>query len=765
MMTRSIEIIGARTNNLRDVTLAIPKHRIVVFTGVSGSGKSSLVFDTIAAESQRQLNETYSSFIRHRLPHYGVPDADQLANLPVTVLIDQKRLGGNARSTVGTATDIHALLRLLFSRAGSPAVGEASQFSFNNVDGMCPNCEGIGRVESIDLDRLLDRSKSLNQGPFRFPGWNPGSARWKRYALTGFFDNDKPLGDYRPDEWRRLTEEVDVPVTDPLPGWYESSAYEGVLPRFRRSYLTKDRDALPEAQRAALDQVVMRQTCPACGGGRLRPEVLASRIAGRNIAECAAMEIGDLIAFLGEVQAGEAAPVVAALIDRLKAMMGLGLDYLSLDRETPTLSGGESQRIKIVRHLGSSLSDIAYIFDEPSTGLHPRDVHQVAELLRRLRDKGNSVLVVEHDPDVIAIADHVVDMGPGAGRNGGQVVFAGALDGLRKSGGVTGRALARPRKLRDAVRRPSERIAIRDATCHNLHGVDVDIPLGVLTVVVGVAGSGKSTLTGAVLARQHPEIVRIDQGALGGSRRSTSATYLGIHERIRGRFAEASGKQAGLFSSNAAGACPVCRGLGVLRTDLAFMDAVETPCQACGGTGFSDAALAVKVKGRTIADIARMTAAEARALFADDAAICAPLERMEEVGLGYMPIGQQLSSLSGGERQRLRLAAELGRDSAIYLLDEPSSGLHLRDVERLLQLFDRLIERGKSLIVVEHNLDVIAAADWIIEMGPGAGKRGGKVIFEGTPAAMLTSRKSVTGPFLERYLRAEHALAEQGNAE
>jgi excinuclease UvrABC ATPase subunit len=481
--------------------------------------------------------------------------------------------------------------------------------------------------------------------------------------------------------------------------------------------------------------------------------VLACKIKGRNIADCSAMELDDLIAFLRTIDAPETASVVAMLIDRLEAMIGLGLDYISLDRETPTLSGGESQRVKMVRHLGSSLADIAYILDEPSTGLHPRDVYQVTELLTRLRDKGNSVLIVEHYPDVVAVADHIVDLGPGAGPDGGKIIFEGTLEQLRRSSTKTAKALSKPRSLRKSPRQPSNWLKVRGATLYNLKNVDIDIPLGILTVVAGVAGSGKSTLTNSVLARRYPEIVCIDQSALGGSRRSTPATYIGIHDRIRALFAKASGKSAGLFSSNSAGACPVCRGLGVIRTDLAFMDAVETTCKRCEGTGYSDEALAIKVSGKTIAEIAALSVVEGQKVFEKETAITAPLKRMQQVGLGYMSLGQQLNSLSGGERQRLRLADELGRDSAIYLLDEPTSGLHMSDVENLLDLFDRLIGDGKSLIVVEHNLQVMSKADWIVEMGPGAGRRGGRVIFEGTPKEMLASKQAVTGPFLDRYLR------------
>ena len=724
----------------------------MVFTGVSGSGKSSLVFDTIAAESQRQLNETYSTFIRSRLPHYGQPDAESLQNLPASIVVDQKRLGGNARSTVGTATDIYALLRLLFSRIGQPFVGESSVFSFNNPQGMCPNCAGLGKVDTVDLEALFDRTKSLNEGAIRFPSLAPGSARWKRYALTGFFDNDKKLADYTKAEWDRLLYESGAAVTNPLPGWYASTKYEGLIPRLRRSYLEREADDLTPAERAAVARVVMRGPCPSCQGGRLNERVLASRVGGKNIADYAAMEMDDLLAQVRAIDAREVETVVAAIVDRLNHMVNIGLDYLSLDRETASLSGGESQRVKTVRHLGSSLSDIAYIFDEPSIGLHPRDVHQLTDLLKRLRDKGNSVLVVEHDPDVIAIADHVVDMGPHAGRNGGQVVFEGPLEALYAAGTLTSNAIAKRRSLKGQVRRASGFLEIRDASMFNVSRVNVRVPLGLLTVVAGVAGSGKSTLVDRILPRIHPHIVRIDQGALGGSRRSTPASYLGILDHIRQRFASASHSPAGLFSNNALGACPECRGLGVVQTDLAFMDSVENPCDACGATGFSREARAFHLHGKSIAEVMDMTVPEARTFFAGDDAICAPLVRLERVGLEYMALGQELSSLSGGERQRLKLATELARDSRVYVFDEPTSGLHMRDVERLLELFEDLVAQGKSLIVVEHNLDVMTQADWIIEMGPGAGKRGGRVIFEGTPADMIAFPGSVTGPFLHHHV-------------
>ncbi|AKU95543.1 Excinuclease ABC subunit A [Labilithrix luteola] len=747
-----IRIVRARTNNLKDVTLDIPKHRIVVFTGVSGSGKSSLVFDTIAAESQKQLNETYSSFVRNRLPHYGQPEADGLYHLPASIVVDQKRLGGNARSTVGTATDIYALLRLLFSRIGEPHVGESSVFSFNHPQGMCLDCQGLGNVDSIDVDSLVDWSKSLNEGPLRFPAFGVGSARWKRYALTGFFDNDKKLGKYTAAERHRLLHEDGTPVTHPLPGWYASTKYEGLIPRFKRSYLERELEELSKPERDALSRIVRREPCPACGGGRLNARILACRVRGKNIADCAAMEVGDLRDFVRSLDVPEVATVVSAMADRLHHMVNIGLDYLALDRETASLSGGESQRVKMVRHLGSSLSDIAYIFDEPSIGLHPRDVHQLTDLLTRLRDNGNTVLVVEHDPDVIAIADHVIDIGPNAGADGGRIVFEGSVDALATASTTTARALAKPRALKTRPRHASGYLQIENASMFNVSNVSVRIPLGVITVVVGVAGSGKSTLVHRILPRLHPNVVRIDQSALGGSRRSTPATYIGILDPIRDRFAAASGLPAGLFSTNSLGACPECRGIGLVRTDLAFMDAIEAPCETCDATGFSDQARSFRLDGSSIADVMKMTIPAAKDFFASDEAIRAPLERLERVGLDYMTLGQQLSSLSGGERQRLKLATELARTGRIYLFDEPTSGLHIADIEKLLRLFDELVARGDSVLIVEHNLDVMAHADWIIEMGPGAGHRGGQIVFEGTPSDLTKATSSITGPFLRKHV-------------
>ncbi|KQY86780.1 excinuclease ABC subunit UvrA [Pelomonas sp. Root1444] len=749
--TDVIRVVGARENNLRNISVDIPKKRITVFTGVSGSGKSSLVFDTIAAESQRQLNDTFSTFVRHRLPHHAQPDADSLQNLCASIVIDQRRLGGNARSTVGTATDILALLRLLFSRIGQPFVGYANVFSFNHPDGMCPRCEGLGKVDTVDVERLFDRRLSLNQGAIRFSAFAVGGYRWKRYVASGLFDNDKPLKDFSDAEWQTLLHAQDVPVSNPGPGWPPTSRYEGVLPRIRRNFLSRNVDEIKGLDRAEWDRLVTAGPCPQCHGARLNDKVLSCRIDGRNLADWCALEVAELLPIVRTVDAALAATLVPAIAYRLQHVIDIGLGYLSLGRETTSLSGGESQRVKMVRHLGSSLSDMSYIFDEPSVGLHPRDVARLGTLLRHLRDKGNTVLVVEHDPDVITMADHVIDIGPGAGDAGGRVVFEGSVAALREADTPTGRCLSRPVRVNRAPRAPTGWLPLKHVNLHNLKDVSVAIPEGALTVVTGVAGSGKSSLINGAFVRAYPEAVCIDQGALGGSRRSNTATYTGILDPIRQLFAKANAASASLFSANSGGACPVCKGLGTTETDLAFMEPIVSICERCRGRRFTDEVLQYRLRGKHIGEVLAMRVAEAQAFFDEDD-IRPALDRLDEVGLAYLSLGQPLSTLSGGERQRLKLATELGQSGRLYVFDEPTSGLHLSDIDRLLRLFDRLIERGAAVIVIEHQLDVIARADWLIDMGPEAGQAGGRVMFEGTVADMLARGSSETAAHLRRHV-------------
>ncbi|WP_354519332.1 excinuclease ABC subunit UvrA [Lysobacter enzymogenes] len=750
---RPILLIGARENNLKNVSIEIPKHRIVVFTGVSGSGKSSLVFDTIAAESQRQLNETFGTFARHRLPHYGQPDADVIQNLSPAIIVDQKRIGGNARSTVGTITDIYALLRLLFSRAGRPQAGESTAFSFNHNDGMCPTCHGLGTTEQVDVRRLLDRDKSLNEGAIRFPALAVGSARWKRYVWSGLFDNDKPLKHYTDEEWDLLLNAKPFSPPKPNRKWGSTMKYEGLLHRFQRSFMRDARSTVKGPSRAALDEVLINRTCPQCKGARLNAKALRSKIDGKNIAQCAALQCDELSAFVAALDVPEASTVAAAIVDRLDHLTGIGLGYLSLDRETTTLSGGESQRVKMVKHLGSSLTGMSYIFDEPSVGLHARDVHQLNAMLRRLRDKGNSVLVVEHDPDVIAIADEIVDMGPGAGRLGGEVVYQGSVAGLKRSSTLTGRFFARHKRLKSAPRIARDWLPVRNARLHNLKGVTVAFPVGVLTVVSGVAGSGKSSLVNGEFAHRFPDVVCIDQSALRGSRRSNTASYTGLLDGIRRQFAQANQVDVGLFSANSSGACPECNGLGLIEIDLAFMDPIERVCESCAGRRFRAEVLQYKLHGLAIDEVLRLTVADARAFFAESD-LQRMLRQLEDVGLGYLSLGQPLSTLSGGERQRVKLAMELEREGGIYILDEPTTGLHLSDVDRLLGLMERLVDNGATLIVIEHNLEVMAQADWIVDIGPGAGRDGGRVVYQGPVLDLPTAKESVTAAHLKRYVEA-----------
>ncbi|MBO2457020.1 ATP-binding cassette domain-containing protein [Actinomadura violacea] len=763
MHADDIIITRARENNLKDVSLRIPKGRLVVVTGVSGSGKSSLAFGTVAVEARRQLAETFGWFARDRMPKHERPDADAIENLAPAVVVDQRPIGGGARSTVGTASEINPVLRVLFSRHGAPSAGEASAYSFNDPRGMCPECEGLGRVTRVDLDRFLDTGKTLNEGAVNFPPFGVGTFVWQLYAESGLFDPDKPLRDFTAEEWDLLLHGKGFRVKRlNRTGSVGTNAYEGLVERFDRLYVKRDLDSLKGNVREAARRVVREQDCPECGGSRLNAAARASTIAGRSLPELCAMEVGDLAAVLEEITGPVAGPVAASVAGaaaaRLRRLEEIGLGYLSLDRETRTLSGGEAQRLKVVRHLGSSLTGMTYVFDEPSAGLHPSDVDRLVALLRRLRDKGNTVLVVEHDPAIVSAADHVVDMGPGAGARGGEVVFAGTVAALRDAGTATGRALRRVTPVKAAVREPSGWLAVTGANARNLADVTVRFPAGVLTAVTGVAGSGKSSLVMEEFAARHEHAIVVDQSAITASRRSSPATFLGAMDPLRRLFARANGVDAALFSHNSAGACPGCDGAGVIRTDLAFMDPVTVRCEACGGRRYRPEVLALTLRGRSIADVLETPAEQAVAFFTgDDAAeraIAGRLRALVDVGLGHMAPGRPLSSLSGGERQRVKLAARLHRTGQLYVLDEPTAGLHTDDVAALLALLDRLVDAGNTVIVVEHDLAVVKHADWVIDLGPGGGRAGGRVMFEGTPAGLVNAEGSVTAEFLRRSLGA-----------
>ncbi|WP_369019861.1 excinuclease ABC subunit UvrA [Streptomyces californicus] len=746
---RDIVITGARENNLRDVSLRVPKGRITVFTGVSGSGKSSVVFDTIAVESQRQLNETFTSFLRNRLPKYERPHVESVEDLSVAIVIDQKPLGGNVRSTVGTATDIWSVVRVLFSRCGTPSAGGATAYSFNDPAGMCPECDGVGRTVHLDLDRAIDWSKSLNEGALLLPGLSVGSWEWSLYGGSGRFDNDLPLAEFGEEDRRLLLHGSGFTVRVDMRTASADMRFEGVVTRFERLYLKRDTAALSEKRREAAARFTVERVCGACDGARLNAAALATRVDGLSPADYARLEISELIGVLERIDDPVGGPVAAAARERLERLAGIGLGYLNLGRETTTLSGGEGQRLKMVRHLGSSLTGLTFVFDEPSVGLHPRDVGRLGDLLVRLRDKGNTVLVVEHDPDVMAVADHVVDMGPRAGSDGGHVVFEGPYERLREADTLTGRSLRRRTPLKGAVRTPTGRLPVRGADLHNLKGLDVSFPTGVLTAVTGVAGSGKSTLVSRVFTAAYPEAVVIDQSAIAASSRSTPASYVGALDAIRRAFARENGVDAGLFSFNSSGACGGCAGRGVISTDLAFMDPVTTTCPECEGRRFHDEVLQHRVAGRSIVDVLEMTAAEAEKVF-DDRALLRKLRTLDEVGLTYLTLGQPLSTLSGGERQRIKLATQLHRTSGVYVLDEPTTGLHLADTGTLVDLLDRLVDAGNTVICVEHNLEVVKRADWVIDLGPDGGRRGGELVFAGTPAGLLAHPTSVTGRYLRR---------------
>jgi excinuclease UvrABC ATPase subunit len=774
-----IRVQGARVNNLKDVSVELPKRRLTVFTGISGSGKSSLVFGTIAAESQRLINETYSAFVQGFMPTVARPDVDVLEGLTTAIIVDQERMGADPRSTVGTATDANAMLRILFSRLGKPHIGSPQAFSFNVASisgagavtferagrttkerrsfsilgGMCPRCEGRGSVNDIDLTQLYDDSQSLTEGALKIPGYSMDGWYGRIFTGCGFFDPDKPIRKYTKRELNDLL--YKEPTRIKVEGI--NLTYEGLIPKIKKSMLSKDVDALQPHVRAFVERAVTFATCPDCDGTRLSAEARSSKIKELSIADACAMQISDLAAWVGELDEPSVAPLIGALGDILDSFVEIGLGYLSLDRPSGTLSGGEAQRTKMIRHLGSSLTDVTYVFDEPTIGLHPHDIERMNDLLVRLRDKGNTVLVVEHKPEAIAIADHVVDLGPLAGAEGGEVMFEGTIEGLRASGTITGRHLGDRATLKKAVRAPGGALQVRGARTHNLQDVSVDIPLGVLVVVTGVAGSGKSSLIqGSVSVRDG--VVSVDQGAIRGSRRSNPATYTGLLDPIRKAFAKENGVKPALFSANSEGACPNCNGAGVIYTDLAMMAGVAAPCEVCEGKRFQAGVLEYTFGGQDISEVLAMRVTEALEFFGHGAgqvpAAHKVLERLADVGLGYVNLGQPLTTLSGGERQRLKLATHLGEKGGVYVLDEPTAGLHLADVEQLLGLLDRLVDSGKSVIVIEHHQAVMAHADWIIDLGPGAGHDGGRIVFEGTPADLVAARATLTGEHLAAYVRS-----------
>ena len=777
-----IRVQGARVNNLKDISVDLPKRRLTVFTGVSGSGKSSLVFGTIAAESQRMINETYSAFLQGFMPTLARPEVDVLDGLTTAIIVDQERMGANPRSTVGTATDVNAMLRIVFSRLAQPHIGSPQAYSFNVASisgagavtierggetvkerrsftitgGMCPRCEGLGSVTDIDLTQLYDDSRSLNEGALTVPGYSVDGWFGRIFTGCGFLDPDKPIRDYSRRELHDLLRKEPTKIkVDGI-----NLTYEGLIPKLQRTVLAKDREAMQPHIRAFVDRAVTFTTCPECEGTRLSEAARSSTIDGVSIADACRMQISDLAGWVRGLREPSVAPLLTALGETLDSFVEIGLGYLSLDRPTGTLSGGESQRTKMIRHLGSSLTDVTYVFDEPTIGLHPHDVQRMNDLLLRLRDKGNTVLVVEHKPEAIAIADHVVDLGPRAGTEGGAVCYEGTVQGLRASHTLTGRHLDDRARLKPQVRTATGALQIRGATRHNLRGVDVDLPLGVLCVVTGVAGSGKSSLVhGSLPQLAGPAgegVVSIDQGAIRGSRRSNPATYTGLLDPVRKAFAKANGVKPALFSANSEGACPTCNGAGVVYTDLAMMAGVATTCEECEGKRFMASVLEHRLGGRDISEVLAMPVTEAEAFFgageARTPAAHAVLRRLADVGLGYLSLGQPLTTLSGGERQRLKLATHMGDKGGVYVLDEPTSGLHLADVEQLLALLDRLVDAGKSVIVIEHSQAVMAHADWIVDLGPGAGHDGGRVVFEGTPADLVAARSTLTGQHLAAYV-------------
>ena len=742
-----IELRGARENNLKNVSLRIPKRKITIFTGVSGSGKSSIVFDTIATESQRLLNENFSMFVRNFLPKYSQPDADAIENLSMSIVVDQKRMGGGSHSTVGTITDINTILRMMFSRFGQPHVGPTNVFGFNDPQGMCPNCNGLGRKLDVDLDKFLDTSKSLNEGAILFPEYAVDSWGWSNLLNTGLFEPDKKLSKYSEKEMNALLYNEPIKVKTKVGAKDFNMTFEGVVNRFTNKYIKRDLKTMSERTQKSVEPYMTMGPCSECKGARLNQTILKCKINGYNIADLTSMEIPELIEVVKKIKIPAAEPLLKALLERLQHLVDIGLEYLSLSRETDTLSGGESQRVKIVKHLGSSLTDVIYIFDEPSVGLHPRDVHRMNELLQKLRDKGNTVIVVEHDPDVIKVADHVVDVGPLAGPHGGEIVYEGTYANLLKTNTITGKHMQQSVPMKEEFRPPTGKLPIKNAKVNNLQNVSVNIPTGVLTVVTGVAGSGKSSLINEVFHYQHPDAIVIDQSAVGVNSRSNPATYTGILDDVRKAFASANKVQASLFSFNSKGACENCQGLGVVYTELSFFDSVKSPCEICGGKRFKDEVLAYKLNGKSISDVLAMNVEQALEYF-ELKDVLRKLQAMSDVGLDYLSLGQPLSTLSGGECQRIKLASELHKQGSIYIMDEPTTGLHMSDIGHLMQVINRLVDTGNTVIVIEHNLHIIKNADWIIDMGPEGGSKGGQVIFEGTPQQLLRAKRSITSEYV-----------------
>jgi excinuclease ABC A subunit len=740
-----IEIVGARANNLKNISLKIPKKKITIFTGVSGSGKSSIVFETIAQEAGRQLNETFSKFVQIYLPKYGHPDVDAIENLSLAIIVDQKRIGGNSRSTLGTITDINPLLRLLFSRIGQPHIGPSQYFSFNDPNGMCKTCEGIGRIVTLDPDKALDKEKSLNEGAILLPGYKPGTWQWKTYAATGFFDCDKKIKDYSKEEYDKLVYCKPIKINSALMEGINTT-YAGLVEKFIMQFIKTEFEK-SEASKQKIAPFTTEEQCHDCGGKRYNESTLSSKIMGYSISDLTALQVDELLDFIKKINDNSVKPVIKNLTERLNDLIQIGLDYVSLDRETSTLSGGESQRVKMVKHLTSSLTDAIYIFDEPSIGLHPRDVHRLNELLVKLRDKGNTVIVVEHDPDVIKVADHIVDVGPKAGANGGKIMFEGSYNDLLKSKTLTGEYIGRSLPIKSKTRTSNEFYETKKSSLHNLKNVSLRVPKGIFTVITGVAGSGKSTLVNGVFAKEYADAIIIDQSAVSTNLRSNPATYTGIMDQIRKLFADENRVSAGLFSYNSEGACETCKGRGFIETDLSFMDSVETICEECGGKRFKQEVLEYKYNGKTIVDVLDMTIAEAVDFF-EQKEIKNKLKLIVEVGLHYMTLGQPLDTLSGGECQRLKLAKELSKKGNIYILDEPTTGLHMSDITSILTIIDRLVDKGNTVIVIEHNLDVIRNADWIIDVGVEGGSKGGQILFEGPPCNLKNCKESITAKYL-----------------